>query len=374
MRVRAVLAALLVLAATPALAAPRFWGDLKPGKHAVGLRVDAAGELQITTWYPAGAAGAAPVTFGDYWRLADWEGLEGEKLRADVSTAITGEGGALDEAAVRQLLATPMFAVRDAAPATGRFPLVLWSVRYSTEVAQSVLSEFLASQGYVVAFARPKGAHRPLPMQLKTPEERLQALDAQVADLRATLAELRKRPNVSERELALATWSYAGEAATRLQMSDPEVDAVLSLSSATFHNAGPYQAPGWAEKIQPATVRASYVFLQEEKGTDGKTKPVPPLFDYTPGANYIVIFPRLRHGNFNALEGMVPAVLGSAKVPAWSLAGPDAKLGYEAIARAALHFLQVRFAGAKWESQDWMAGIPEGFMSVEKRGGARRGD
>jgi predicted dienelactone hydrolase len=87
-------------------------------------------ELVVDLWYPAGVAeGAAPETYSG-------------RLPAEPP-------------APPSRFTIPGVAVRDAAPATGRYPLVVISHGYSNAtIAFSWLSENLASKGYVVAAIR----------------------------------------------------------------------------------------------------------------------------------------------------------------------------------------------------------------------------
>jgi hypothetical protein len=56
-----------------------------------------------------------------------------------------------------------------------------------SDAAQAVLSEYLASHGYVVAAARPKAVEEKLPFELQTAGGKLEELDAQTDDLRGAL-------------------------------------------------------------------------------------------------------------------------------------------------------------------------------------------
>ena len=124
----------------------------KLGPHAVGVQtiemVDHALKsertLKVDLWYPADvAAGAAAETYSG--------SLPGEPPAPPTRFTIPG------------------IAVRDAKPASGRFPLVIVSHGYSNEtVALSWLTENLASKGYVVAAIR--HADPPITDRSKFPE------------------------------------------------------------------------------------------------------------------------------------------------------------------------------------------------------------
>lgn len=158
------------------------WGALRPGPHQVGFRaifrvdsargyhpkvdhngirdtLQTARPMQIGVWYPAVVhRGSEPMRFGQYVEL------EGEALgpeRADASTRVEAreslrrgplnrffpDGVGDDDLA--NVLSTPTAAFRDAAAAPGAFPLILHAG--FGLIGQSVLLEYLASHGYVVA-------------------------------------------------------------------------------------------------------------------------------------------------------------------------------------------------------------------------------
>lgn len=159
-----------------------MWGNLPPGPFDVGfhrVRSEHGGRtLLVDTWYPARAS-TNPMRFQDYLELAtDLRGAApgfpsaAGSVAATLSTAISGDPSAVAPAMVQRVLRTGMAATREAAPAAGRFPLVLWTPRYGTTAAQAVLSEYLAARGFIVAFARPESEGK-LPFELKTRERGL---------------------------------------------------------------------------------------------------------------------------------------------------------------------------------------------------------
>jgi hypothetical protein len=160
---------------------PPQWGDMESGPHAVGFRVirgydhtrsywppvgydgkrdslETARPIQISVWYPA----ADSVT-GQRMAFGEHVALEGEALgleratpqrRAEAEQSLRRgplnpyfPGGITDEQ-LRRVLATPTASVREAAPAGGPFPLL---IHLGSTVGQTVLLEYLASHGYVVA-------------------------------------------------------------------------------------------------------------------------------------------------------------------------------------------------------------------------------
>jgi dienelactone hydrolase len=317
---------LLLLVSTVRIDAQKYWGTLERGRYAVGFTI-ASGEsgpgasgtrprpIEIAVWYPSNDARGEAMTFGDYVRAApDLRRRSGsiDDVIAALSAAITGDAAALPREQVQAILDELMFARRDAKATSKRFPVVLWSARYGTTAAQSVLSEYLASHGHVVVFARPTEAQERLPFELTTADEKLAELNAQVDDLRGALRFVRALPYADPERTAVVAWSYAGESATRLQLSDARVGGVIGLSTNLLAN-WVYQPQ---ESLEP---EVPYVSLTEKE--DGP-------------------FRALAHGNFNTIEGMIPAVEGITRVQRWSRAGREMQAGYESVARAVKNALR----------------------------------
>src|SRR5262249_25950087 len=127
-------------------AEPRLWGHLRSGSYAVGFRIvqinQRADELHV--WYPSVADQGSRITLGHYLQLShDLKGAEPgcehneaallKTLQVAVTGSDTTENTKLDE----KILAMPLAAVPNAAPASGRFPLIFWTQRYATTVGQS---------------------------------------------------------------------------------------------------------------------------------------------------------------------------------------------------------------------------------------------
>lgn len=343
---------------TPGVA-PWLWGRLAPGPFPVGLRTsrasdsdpanrsdDAPRTLEVVLWYPAASGRNRPVRFDDYVRLSIDPPLAfgqavavpatRNRRRHWLNESVTGDTTGLENVLTDRILDTPMAAVRDAEPAVGKFPAVLWSARHATPAAQAVLSEYLASHGYLVATVRGLGPLRPFPWE-NVPRA------AKTAVLRSLVAELRRTTDwllgltLADGRLAVAAWSYGGESAALLQLEEPRVRAVLSLSSSVFNWV--YQGHEQLDGLDPAGFNVPYVLMVEGGDTDGKPRDRPPIMDRLPATGVYLRLPTLGHGNFNVLEGMIPGVAGIDRVPPWSRAGPEARTGYEAISRYVLAFL-----------------------------------
>jgi dienelactone hydrolase len=126
--------------------------------------------ILVNIWYPA-AAGGAPMSRATYLQPPDAPSVHAlaAGLAAYVRGITANEAFGDDEDKLSAdgrhrfaaYLAAPLAAVRDAAPASGRFPVVIYHAGNGSSYADNAeLCEYLASHGYVVlgsAFLRPDG-------------------------------------------------------------------------------------------------------------------------------------------------------------------------------------------------------------------------
>ena len=159
---------------------------LDPGPHIVGYRAyflfdkarrygpgKAPRPILVAMWYPAMAATGEPLRYREYLALPPLEGYGDFAARLQkfllntVSDDIFGEKradlGAEEQAFLDALLARATHAYRDAPPAEGRFPVLLYhSGAAGSYEDNSALCEYLASHGYILmtsAFQSPDGKH-----------------------------------------------------------------------------------------------------------------------------------------------------------------------------------------------------------------------
>ena len=375
------LACILLLPAAALSGGVRFiWGDLQPGNHAVGLNVstfaDTTGRLlDIVRWYPAAAAKSRwGMTFAGYLALSEGQAdISRAHLRNQLASEISSDPATVDRQTLDRILDSRMVAIKEAAPLKGHFPLLVWSAHHRTVAAQSVLSEFLASHGYVVVFIRPHEGPLLPPYQIASREGRTKVLEQNVRDMEAGVRHLQAIHVITaSTSIGVLSWSYAGESAALFQMRNPEVRLVVGLSSNVL-DGWVYQEGG-LQAADRSKLNVPYVVMREEIGANGKPRPMPPVLDHMPVSSYFVRFNQLAHGNFNVLEGMIPARAGISSVVRWSTSGPAGQLGYETIARTTLHFVdsfvkQNVVGSDPLENWDWNSGLPEHFVQISRHGG-----
>lgn len=177
---------------------------------------DRSRQLRIHVWYPAAPTASAPLT------IADYAGTAATAHRQDVTRLLALP---LTEAEWAQYSSFPMQARRDAAAATGAFPLLVGMMR---PVSVVVGAEYLASHGYVVAYVE-RQARESFAAEGLTLEGLM--INEHQRDMQLAIARLRTEPFVDRARLGLVGLASEGLAPLALAMRHPDVDAVSLLDT-----------------------------------------------------------------------------------------------------------------------------------------------
>ena len=237
--------------------APRLWGSLAPGPYAVGFKVlfaldrsrpwkvtrrygqpfapDGGGRpVRVELWYPAAKATGTSMHYRDYIETGAPKGFAAaqeilqrrDQLIASLSVPPERLG---------ELTASPVFARRDAAPAGGRFPLVIHFPGLDDAQALNVfvMAEYLASHGYVVATVSLLGINEDDPDQHRTPA----GLEATLRDAEFAWGMLRNEKFVDPAKLASTGHSLGAIEALLLAGRNPNVSVVVGMDG-TYGFAG----------------------------------------------------------------------------------------------------------------------------------------
>jgi hypothetical protein len=326
----------------------RLHGRLLSGQHSVGFikeLVPAAPDgptspLDLYLWYPAISETGDSWRFADYYVVQEKDPPSREQLRQWLLEDMTSPPGLVPED-MDQLLDAPVWARRDARPAPGRYPLVLWSYRDSIPTMQGILAEYLASHGFAVAFVWPQENAPPLPWQAELDTAgKLASVRDQLSILQAGLAWLTEDSRVDGSRRVVLSWSYGGESANLLQL---EGNSNLRLSlgiDSTLISGWILQPPEALEELDPAAMTTPTVLLKHGRPRiGGDESPEPPALKLVGAGAAYVRFPNLHHGNFNVPGGLFPGLLGLSDVSGWAVGGEPAQRGYEEVCRLVLGFV-----------------------------------
>lgn len=253
----AVLASLLagvlmsgLMASEAAPQAATFWTALEKGTHDVGFRrvwtldrsrvwprspaLDSttgtvARPVRVDVWYPARCVGRPVMKLREYLEIAPPEPAYNDMVfllhRWD---SYSYHGLAADTGRFDRLMAASTASCMDPPTAGGRFPLVVYSAGwFNRSPDNTILAEFLASHGFVVA-AVPQ-----LNPGLWTFNFRSDAasIENQVRDLEVALGALIEAEDVDRTQIAAMGYSTGGDVALLLQGRNPHIDAVVGLDA-----------------------------------------------------------------------------------------------------------------------------------------------
>ncbi len=230
-------------AAAPAALTP------EAGPHGVGLRivqqydysraleaqVDAFGKaspighgrpIQTLVWYPAKRSGAATM------QVADYRGAGLSDVDFSLSAAEAGKQRARWLSGPQKVQhATATLAVRDAAPAGGVYPVVIYAASFASQAHENLdLCEYLASQGYVVIASRSLGARSAVMT------EDVEGVEAQAADITFLANYAQTLPQADITKVAAAGFSWGGLSNVFAAARSSRIKALVSLDgSIRFH-------------------------------------------------------------------------------------------------------------------------------------------
>jgi Zn-dependent M28 family amino/carboxypeptidase/pimeloyl-ACP methyl ester carboxylesterase len=218
---------------------PSFRFSEPRGPHAVGLKVveqydysrtyrhltdelgkpyrgERARPLQTLIWYPARPNTAHPMTVRDYADLWSTETTFGRP-------ALTTQANEWI-AAMKPVLGTSLWAVRDAQEIAQRFPLVIYAPSFSLMSWENAdLCEYLASHGYVVIASPSLGATtRNMTLDVA-------GIEAQARDISFLISYARALANTDLEKIAVAGFSWGGLANLFAAARDNRIDALVSL-------------------------------------------------------------------------------------------------------------------------------------------------
>jgi pimeloyl-ACP methyl ester carboxylesterase len=334
-----------------------MWGALESGPYAVGFRVsyeldrsrvwdptpdsvrtgELARPIRISMWYPVPkqrVAGKRSMReAGYFFRRAPtpyFARLDSLIERADVIPMRDFVFGKSDSL-FQKFVSLPSAAYEGAKAATGRFPLVMYSAGYNDRSHDnSVLAEYLASHGYVVATV-PQVGTRSTRLTLRiNPVD----LETQARDLEFAMGKIQELAFVERDKLAVIGYSMGGIVALQIAARNPNVDAVVGLDAS-------YRAPRFVPLVlaspyfNPRAVRASILSLQSGNSAEAVTQDSAVLDSLRFADRYVAQVGRAMHGDFSDF-----AMLASLfPVDVQGRTAMDSREGFQAVAQYVRHFL-----------------------------------
>jgi dienelactone hydrolase len=189
-------------------------------KSSVG---DDARPVQTLIWYPSVRSTGKSMTVGDYVQLAD--------------TEIHFNAPDEKENRWRSLLKTsfdiPQSAVREAKPAKGRYPVLIYAPSDSSVSWENAdLCEYLASHGYVVLASPSMG------VSTRDMTDDLDGINAQARDISFLITYARSLPDTDLSEVAVVSWSWGGISSLFASARDPRINALVEMDGSMRYYPG----------------------------------------------------------------------------------------------------------------------------------------
>jgi pimeloyl-ACP methyl ester carboxylesterase len=218
----------------------------KPGPYPVGLKVvdqydrsrtypespkdrsnSSVGEnarpLQTLIWYPSLKNRGEPMTVGAYTQLADTE------IHFNAPDEQENRWPSL----LKTSFDIPLWAVREAKPAKGRYPVLIYAPSDSSVSWENAdLCEYLASHGYVVLASPSVG------VSTRAMTDDLDGINAQALDISFLITYARSLPDTDLSEVAVVSWSWGGISSLFASARDPRINALVEMDGSMRYYPG----------------------------------------------------------------------------------------------------------------------------------------
>lgn len=371
-----------------------LWQQLQPGPYTIGFRsvfaFDRSREwlqtgpfhgafspdrdgrpVRIDIWYPAMASGGAPpMTFGDYVTVAPPAGFEAlqRQVRGRDMLIATLDVNENDPAELQKLLRTPVPAHLNAPAAAGRFPLLFWIGGLNAGGQDgSVLAEYLASRGYVVASVALQGRYA----GETTLRRRQGDIETTLRDYEFAWAMLRGDASVDQSKVGVMGHSFGALEAMLFADRNPDVSVAIGLDG-TYGFKGATDVLTSFYDYDPERMRAAILDLRKAAGEQGTEFDLSALSAMRYAERDRVTVVRMHHSDFTTFGAIAP-VYGISSNPdatdvarGWSRATGAA--GFEAVCSIVAGFVDEKLRGApsgKAEFAEAVAGAPGGALSID---------
>jgi hypothetical protein len=357
----------------------------KPGSYPVGLKVvdqydrsraypaspknsskSSAGEdarpLQTLIWYPSLRSTGKPMTVGDYAQLADTE------IHFDVPRPEQNRWRSL----LKKSSDTSLWAVRDAKPARGRYPVIVYAPSDSSVSWENAdLCEYLASHGYVVLASPSIGPSK------RDMTDDLAGINAQALDISFLISYAKSLPD-TDSGVAVVSWSWGGISSLFAAARDSRIDALISLDGSMRYYPGLVKSAG---EVHPEQMSIPLLFFTRNVSLEDLAKDdVPPAEKNGPnvlnawihGDLLTVNMLGMAHPEFGSMFQRRESAQRFAENQVADYGRDDANISYAWVALYTLKFLDaylkhVASAKAFLTRTPAENGVPKHFMDVRFR-------
>ena len=355
--------------------APAMWGDLAAGPYPVGFRtvftydlsrpsvpysdwdgklyptdIQPGRQMQINIWYPADIAAAdQKLTFGHYVdlmaRQTDFGPIDENKRRFANEQFISktnalGGNGTFTEEKLDTLRNMPTAAYFDPKHVPQKFPLIVFP-NGASPAFQSIMSEFFASHGFVVAAGALKGQYA------MTEDITARGFETAVDDLGFLVNEVLKLGQADPERICLIGNAITSSQIVAHQTRNSRIDCLVSLDG------------GFLSEFDQSILRRTTFYEPQQVN-----KPILAIYAPHPSIDpqnidhlvysrrFLLHFPQMSEFhflNYGAFERFMPGIIGEPK--------GDVQTGFELAARYCLRFFEAFLQGNR-ESEIFLSRAP----------------
>jgi hypothetical protein len=179
--------------------------------------------LQTLIWYPALPSGIKSMKVGHYVALADTE-ISFDAPDPEHNKWLTRLKSSFD---------VPLWAVRDAKMAEGRYPVLIYAPSDSSIAWENAdLCEYLASHGYVVLASPSMGA------STRDMTDDLAGIDTQALDISFIIAYAAKLPDTDSSKVAVVSFSWGGISSLFAAARDTRIQVLAEMDGSMRYYPG----------------------------------------------------------------------------------------------------------------------------------------
>jgi len=179
--------------------------------------------LQTLIWYPSLKSTGEPMTVGYYTQLANTE----------IHFNAPNEKENRWRSLLKTSLEIPLWAERDAKPAKGHYPILIYAPSDSSVSWENAdLCEYLASHGYVVLASPSIG------VSTRDMTDDLDGINAQARDISFLITYAMSLPDTDLSEVAVVSWSWAGISSLFAAARDSRIDALVEMDGSMRYYPG----------------------------------------------------------------------------------------------------------------------------------------
>jgi len=306
------------------------------------------------------------MTVGDYTQLAD--------------TEIHFYAPHLEQNRWRSLLKTsseiPLWAVRDAKPAEGYHPVLIYAPSDSSVSWENAdLCEYLASHGYVILASPSMG------VSTRDMTDDLEGINAQARDISFLITYAKTLPDTDLSQVAVVSWSWGGASSLFAAARDPRIDALVSMDGSMRYYPGLVKMAG---DVHPERMTIPLLFFTAEdanflevhdKYYDGSTADIvgPNVLNaWIHGDLLTVNMLGMAHSEFSSMFQRRESAQRFAENQVADYGRDDANTSHAWVALYTLNFLNVYqkhdvSARAYLERTPAENGVPKHFMGITFR-------